>query len=172
MKKSGRTTGSVRCSYVFALQQKGIVKCMMTPARPRRSYRRVETWAMVIGRCLDKFVDVILILAESVLAALRELRPHYPRARYLLQARTRLSQPMVSKLEAIGRHAALMRPKAMRSLPSRSSFYILSQKPARQYLRTVEIDLRWMSYAKIRQLCADDEQPCTPRKLFLKEPDA
>jgi hypothetical protein len=93
------------------------------PDRAEALYRLVETWAILIGRSLDKFVDSVLILAASVLAALRELRPHGPSARRLPQTRAHLSQPMVSKLESIGRHTAQL-------LPSSSFLYIPSQKPS------------------------------------------
>jgi hypothetical protein len=122
----------------------------------------IEQWAARIKRSSSTTVEGILMQAENVLEALRELRPHGPRARQLLQARARLSQPMVSKLEAIGRHAALMRLRASRLPPSISSLYVLTQKPWRQFLKAIEIDLRGMSRVELQQLFA---LPAQPRRM-------
>jgi hypothetical protein len=119
----------------------------------------VEQWAAVIGSFSDTTVESILLQAENVCAALQALQPHGPNARQLLRARARLSQPMLSKLEAIGRYLPLMRPKAHNLPPSINSLYILTRKPYHQFLKAAEIDLRGMSRTAIRQLVANTKQP-------------
>lgn len=126
----------------------------------------VEQWASRIRRTSGATVEAILMQAENVLEALRELRPHGPKARQLLQARARLSQPVLSKLEAIGRHAPLMRLKAAKLPPSVSSLYTLTQKPWSQFLKAIEIDLRGLSGTEIHHLFEPSPQPSTMSRLM------
>jgi hypothetical protein len=126
----------------------------------------IERWAAKIKRSSSTTVEGILMQAENVLEALRELRPHGPKARQLLQARARLSQPMISKLEAVGRHAALMRLRASRLPPSISSLYVLTRKPWRQFLKAIEIDLRGMSRVELQQLFVPPAQPRRMSRLM------
>jgi hypothetical protein len=128
--------------------------------------RLIEQWAARIRRSSGTTVEAILMQAENVLGAISALRPHGPKARRLLQMRARLSQPMLSKLEAIGRHSGLMRLKVERLPPSVSSLYLLTREPWRQYLKAIEIDLRDMTRSEISRLRAHAPQPMAMRKLM------
>lgn len=114
----------------------------------------VEQWAARIGHSSGRTVEGILLQAENVMKALRDLRPYGPKARIMLQARARLSQPALSRLEAIGRHAELMRLRASKLPPSVSSLYALTRMPWNRFLKAIEIDLRGLSRAGIQQLFA------------------
>jgi hypothetical protein len=128
--------------------------------------RLIERWAARIGQSSGRTVEGILLQAENVLSALRELRPYGPQARHMLQTRSRLSQPTLSKLEAIGRHAELMRLRASKLPPSVSSLYALTLKPWNQFLKAIEVDLRGMSRSEIQRLFAHAPPPNRMCKLM------
>ncbi|WP_162914298.1 hypothetical protein [Taklimakanibacter lacteus] len=109
----------------------------------------VEQWSARIARSSGTTVEGILMQGENVLNALRDLRPYGPQARRMLELRARLSRPTMSKLEAIGRHAGLLRLRANRLPASMSSLYVLTQRPWRHFLKAIETDLRGMSRAEI-----------------------
>jgi hypothetical protein len=112
----------------------------------------VEQWSTRITRSSGVTVEGILMQAENVLNALRDLSPYGPQARRMLERRSRLSRPMMSKLEAVGQHAGLLRLKASRLPASMSSLYVLTRKPWRLFIKAIESDLRGMSRAEISRL--------------------
>jgi len=112
--------------------------------------RRINKWAAMISDCSGSTLAGILLSAENVFHAVRDLSSYGPEVRRTLQARARLSQPMMSKLEAIGRHAALFRLQADNLPPSVSSLYALAQRPGHEMIRAIATDLRDKTRAEIK----------------------
>jgi len=108
----------------------------------------------------------ILLNAENVFHAVRDLGRYGPQARRRLQLKTRLSQPMMSKLEAIGRHAELFRRKAHNLPPSVSSLYALAQKPPHEIAGAIEMDLRGKSRSEITGMFAAPRPARRPQRLM------
>ena len=116
--------------------------------------RRINKWAAMISDCSGSTLAGILLSAENVFHAVRDLSSYGPEVRRTLQARARLSQPMMSKLEAIGRHAALFRLQADNLPPSVSSLYALAQRPGHEMIRAIATDSREKTRAEIKGLFA------------------
>lgn len=77
--------------------------------------RQAGLWAARIGRSLDAIVGAILKLVQIILGASGGARPHATVSR-MPKVLTRLSRPMVSMPQAMGRHANPWRLKAGRLL--------------------------------------------------------
>jgi hypothetical protein len=83
----------------------------------------------------------------------------------VLALEARLSLPMMAKLEAIGRHAPVLRLKVANLPPYVSSLYALTQKPFADFMKAIDTDLRGMSSSEIARLfAAPSRKPC--RKLM------
>ena len=80
---------------------------------------RMERWTAMISDCLAITLAGLLLSARNVFHAMRDLGRYGLEARRRLQFKARLSQPMMAKLEAIGRHCELFRRKA-HNLPAPS----------------------------------------------------
>ena len=115
---------------------------------------RIERWAAMISDCSATTLAGILLSAENVFHAVSELGRYGPQARHRLQVKARLSQPMMSKLEAIGRHAGLLRRKAHNLPPSVSSLYFLACKPDHELAGAIEMDLRGKTRSQLMALFA------------------
>jgi hypothetical protein len=115
-------------------------------------HHAVQRWAREIRYRSGWTVETILVTGEKLLAARKELAPHGPKARAMLATETRLSRPMMSRLEAIGRHATLFRPRAANLPPHISSLYALTRKPLAQLGKAIGRDLRGMTRTEIGRL--------------------
>src|SRR5437773_611979 len=116
--------------------------------------RRINRWAAMISDCSGSTLAGILLSAENVFHAVRDLGSYGPEARRMLQARARLSQPKMAKLEAIGRRAALFRLQADNLPLSVSSLYDLARRPDHEMIRAIATDLREKTRAEIKGLFA------------------
>jgi hypothetical protein len=96
-------------------------------------YDAVQRWARQIRATSGWTVETILATGEKLLAAHQDLAPHGPKARAMLAAETRLSRPAMSRLEAIGRHAAMLRRRTASLPPNVSSLYALTRLPFAQF---------------------------------------
>lgn len=115
-------------------------------------HQAVERWARQIRATSGRTVETILATAEYLLAALKELAPHGTKARQMLARETRLSVPMMAKLEAIGQHAPMLRLKVANLPPYVSSLYALTQKPFADFMKAIDTDLRGMNRSEIARL--------------------
>ena len=120
----------------------------------------------MISDCSATTLAGILLNAENVFHAARDLGRYGPQARRRLQLKARLSQPMMSKLEAIGRHAEFFRRKAHNLPPSVSSLYALAKKPPHEIARAIEMDLRGKTRAEITGLFAAPTPARRPQRLM------
>jgi hypothetical protein len=121
----------------------------------------VQRWARQIRASSGRTVETILATAENLLNALKELEPQGTKARQMLALEARLSQPMMAKLEAIGRHAPMLRLKVANLPPYVSSLYALTQKPFADFMKAIDTDLRGMSSSEIARLfAAPSRKPC------------
>ena len=91
----------------------------------------MERWAAMISVCLATTLAGILLSAQNVFHAVRDLWRYGPQAQLRLQLKAPLSQPMMVKLEAIGRYCQLLRQNAHRPFDQ-------SRFMARRIARTVE----------------------------------
>jgi hypothetical protein len=89
---------------------------------------RIERWVAMISDCLAVMLAGILLSAQNVFHAVLDLGRHGPQARLSLRLKARLSEPMMAKLEAIGRHCELFRRKA-HTLPAPVSSLYASVPP-------------------------------------------
>jgi len=128
--------------------------------------RRINRWAAMISDCSGSTLAGILLNAENVFHAVRDLGSYGPGARRMLQTKARLSQPMMSKLEAIGRHAALFRLQADNLPPSVSSLYALAQRPGHEMIRAIAMNLRDKTRAEIKGLFAPARPARTTQPLM------
>lgn len=112
----------------------------------------VARWARKLRASSGWTVETVLATAESLLIALEELSPHGAEARLLLAREARLSRAMMSRLEAIGRHAGLLRPCSANLPPYVSSLYALTRLPFAEFKKAIATDLRGMSRAEIARL--------------------
>jgi hypothetical protein len=126
----------------------------------------VQRWAQEIRYKSRWTVETILGTAEKLLAACEELEPYGPKARAMLAAEARLSRPMMSRLEAIGRHAAMLRRKISNLPPHVSSLYALTRLPFAQFRKAIETDLRGMSCAAIMRHFAPRPPEASHRRLM------
>lgn len=120
--------------------------------------------AKISGSCTNS-LDAILTNAENVSEALKELEPHGKRARRQLRKRANLSQPMMAKLEAIGRHSQLFRSKAYNLPPSMSTLYALTCLPEEEMRNKIEMDLRAVSRSKLVNFAS--HSPPSPSTVWL-----
>jgi hypothetical protein len=124
----------------------------------------VQRWARQIRASSGRTIETILATAENLLAALKELEPHGTKARQVLALEARLSLPMMAKLEAIGRHAPVLRLKVANLPPYVSSLYALTQKPFADFMKAIDTDLRGMSSSEIARLFVS-ASPVSRRRL-------
>jgi hypothetical protein len=135
-------------------------------------YDAVQRWAREIQSRSNWTVETILVTGEKLLAAYKDLAPHGPKARAMLAAETRLSRPMMSKLEAIGRHAAFFRPRAANLPPHISSLYALTRKPFGEFSKLIERDIRGMTRTDIARLSAPAPGASRLRLMTISIPGA
>jgi hypothetical protein len=138
----------------------------MSDASDAALHAAVQRWAREIRYKSGWTVETILATGEKLLAARRDLEPYGPKARAMLAAEARLSRPMMSRLEAIGRHAGMFRLRAANLPPYVSSLYALTQKPFADFKKAIETDLRGMSRAEIARLFAPLPRQDARRKLM------
>jgi hypothetical protein len=145
----------------------------ITPRENEALDRQIELWGAKIARSSGTTVEAIVTHAENVCDALRELRPLGRKARQLLAEHSGLSRPMISKLEAIGAHAGLLRRMAHTLPPSLSSLYALVRKPLPEFEQAVMMDLRGKTRTEIRALFAPPPPRQRTRRLLtvLVPPD-
>ena len=129
-------------------------------------YDAVQRWARQIRATSGWTVETILATGEKLLAARHDLEPHGPKARAMLAAETRLSRPAMSRLEAIGRHAEMLRRRTASLPPYVSSLYALTRLPFAQFKQAIEMDLRGMSRSGIARLFASPPRSRSRRKLM------
>jgi hypothetical protein len=139
---------------LFDIFQKGILRMNNPVSRIETLDHRIERWAVMISDCSATTVAGILLIAENVFHAVRDLGRYGPQARLRLQLKARLSQPMMAKLEAIGRHAEVFRRKAHNLPPSVSSLYALARKSPHKMASAIEMDLRGKTRSEIMELFA------------------
>jgi hypothetical protein len=126
----------------------------------------VQRWARKLRATSGWTVETILATAENLLAALQELEPHGQKARAMLAAEARLSRPMMSRLEGIGRHAGMLRLRAANLPPYVTSLYVLTRKPFAEFKKAIETDLRGLSRSEIASLFSPAPVPAPRRKLI------
>jgi hypothetical protein len=144
-----------------------------TPCESEALDHLVAPRAAKIAKSSGTTVEAIVANAENVRAALQELKPHGRKARQLLAARSGLSRPMMSKLEAIGRQATQLRHRVDFLPPSVGALYALARKPRPELERAAMMDLRGKSAAEIKAVFAEPRAPRPPRRLMtiLVRPD-
>ena len=128
-------------------------------------YDAVQRWARQIRATSGWTVETILATGEKLLAARQDLEPHGPKARAMLAAETRLSRPAMSRLEAIGRHAAMLRRRTATLPPHVSSLYALTRLPFDQFEKAIETDLRGISRSAIARLFGASPRPGSRRNF-------
>jgi len=133
-------------------------------------YDAVQRWARQIRATSGWTVETILATGEKLLAARQDLEPHGPKARAMLAAETRLSRPAMSRLEAIGRHAEMLRRRTASLPPHVSSLYALTRLPFAQFKQAIEMDLRGMSRSGIARLFAASPPPSRRKLLTIAMP--
>lgn len=124
----------------------------------------VERWARELRYKSGWTVETILATAEKLVAACEALAPYGPKARAMLAAEARLSRPMMSRLEAIGRHAAMLRAAAANLPPHVSSIHALTRLPFTRFRTAIAMDLRGLSCAAIARHFA----PAPPKGSRLR----
>lgn len=129
-------------------------------------YDAVQRWARQIRGTSAWTVETILSTGEKLLAARQDLEPHGPKARAMLAAETRISRPAMSRLEAIGRHAAMLRRRKATLPPHASTLYALTRLPFTQFEKAIETDLRGMSRSAIARLFASPPRSGSRCKLM------
>jgi hypothetical protein len=128
-------------------------------------HQAVQRWARQIRASSGRTVETILATAENLLGALKELEPHGTKARQMLALEARLTLPLMAKLEAIGRHAPMLRLKVANLPPYVSSLYALTQKPFADFMKAIDTDLRGLSSSEIARLFASTS-PVSRRRLM------
>ena len=99
----------------------------MNQAFDQALYDAVQRWARQIRAILAWIIEAILSTGtgEKLHAARQDLEPHGPKARAMPAAETRISRPAMSRLEAIGRHTAMLRRRTATLPPHVSTLYAL-----------------------------------------------
>jgi hypothetical protein len=134
---------------------------------PETLEETVERWARRLRATSGRTVESILATSEILIEALEALKVHGFKARTMLAAQARLSRPMMSRLEAIGRHAPMLRLRASTLPPYVTSLYALTQMPFGPFKKAIAADLRGLSRADIARVSGMASSPTQRRKLMI-----
>lgn len=149
---------------------------MVTESFESRSVSRlVEEWAEKISKSLANTVEAMLLNAENVVSAIRDIDPLGNGARQELLAKARISQSQLSKLEAVGNNATLFRSKKENLPVSFSTLYYLTTLPSEVMLKAIATDLRSKSRLEIEHEfeapVLNEDQPSEDGPQSCQAPD-